>query len=114
MCASDGVSVRPRHTRPCLDRSAAACVRVPNLVPNLSSYLALTPPRWPYALCVSSLLLERTDTSWNRFGGGRRPGQLSAGAKGDVPGFEFAGVVESAGSAVTHVRVGDEVFGMGA
>ena len=112
MCASDGVSVRPRHTRPCLDRSAAARVRVPNLVPNLSPYLALTPPRWPYALCVSSLLLERTDTSWNRFGGGRRPGQLSAGAKGDVPGFEFAGVVESAGSAVTHVRVGDEVFGV--
>lgn len=49
-------------------------------------------------------------TSWNTFGGGIRPG-LRAGAKGDVPGFEFAGVVQKVGSAVTRVKVGDQVFG---
>jgi NADPH:quinone reductase-like Zn-dependent oxidoreductase len=48
-------------------------------------------------------------TSWNLFGGGRRPGQ---GGKGDVPGFEFSGTVEAVGKAVKSVRVGDPVFGV--
>ena len=49
-------------------------------------------------------------TSWNQFGGGRRPGQEDG--KGDVPGFEFAGEVESVGRNVTHVKVGDQSFGV--
>jgi len=51
-------------------------------------------------------------TSWNRFGGGRRPSQLAPGAKGDVPGFEFSGIVEAVGSHVTHLSIGDAVFGV--
>ena len=53
-------------------------------------------------------------TSWNRFGGGRRPGQDGdeGGIKGDVPGFEFSGTVEKAGKGVNHLTVGDHVFGV--
>lgn len=51
-------------------------------------------------------------TSWNRFGGGRRPSQDGELVKGDVPGFEFSGTVESIGKSVTHLRVGDAVFGV--
>lgn len=55
-------------------------------------------------------------TSWNRFGGGRRPGQDGGegGIRGDVPGFEFAGTVEQIGkgSACRHLKLGDAVFGV--
>src|SRR5919106_4330254 len=33
--------------------------------------------------------------------------------KHGVPGFDVAGTVEAVGSAVTHLRAGDEVFGVG-
>jgi synaptic vesicle membrane protein VAT-1 len=50
--------------------------------------------------------------SWNEFGGGQRPG-LAAGAKGDVPGFEFSGTVAAVAEGASHgLAVGDEVFGV--
>src|ERR687897_3734643 len=33
--------------------------------------------------------------------------------KHGVPGFDVAGIVEAVGASVTHLRAGDEVFGVG-
>src|ERR671919_1742794 len=44
------------------------------------------------------------------------PVRLSTGIrrpKHGVPGFDVAGTIEAVGSAVTHLRPGDEVFGVG-
>lgn len=56
--------------------------------------------------------------SWNKFGGGTgtctssEDSPSEASPVKNVPGFEFAGTVEAVGSAVTNVKVGDEIFGV--
>lgn len=59
--------------------------------------------------------------SWNKFGGGTgtctttsRDCSINSEASAiqNVPGFEFAGIVEAIGSSVTNVKVGDEIFGV--
>ena len=57
------------------------------------------------ALHIGDLMLMRGEPYVMRLGSGlRRP-------KKRIPGFDFAGIVESVGSAVSGIEPGDEVFG---
>ncbi len=67
-------------------------------------------------ISATEILVKIKATAVNRADVLQRKGQYPAppGVPHDVPGLEYAGLVEEVGSAVGNFRVGDRVFGLAA